>query len=241
MEQPLNPRIQSQDLMLILMLVCLYAHHGLAGEFSLCNSKATSKQALLLHADGKKHRAKARAFHAGKQPKQIEEKVQETVPLDGLVTASGIVSKGLEDEKAQDRATLDGLKSEDGVLPSEKKRKLDVSDSDGNVKKVKGDAVRVETDGELKEVKPNGTKNDKELGGHTEKKIKWKKLIKAALKSNPDGGMKLRKLKNQVQRLLQESGEVVDQDELGNIVEQKVSSNSRFTLDGKFVRLAAKA
>ncbi|KAL0345061.1 UNVERIFIED_CONTAM: UBP1-associated proteins 1C [Sesamum radiatum] len=34
---------------------------------SLCNTKATSKQALLLHADGKKHRAKARAFHAAKQ------------------------------------------------------------------------------------------------------------------------------------------------------------------------------
>ena len=34
---------------------------------SLCNTKATSKQTLLLHADGKKHRAKARAFHASKQ------------------------------------------------------------------------------------------------------------------------------------------------------------------------------
>ncbi|KAL6496497.1 hypothetical protein OROGR_029755 [Orobanche gracilis] len=35
--------------------------------FSLCNTKTTSKQTLLLHADGKKHRAKARAFHSSKQ------------------------------------------------------------------------------------------------------------------------------------------------------------------------------
>ncbi|KAK2431862.1 UBP1-associated protein 1C [Trifolium repens] len=35
---------------------------------SLCNTKATSKQALLLHAEGKKHGAKARAFHALQQP-----------------------------------------------------------------------------------------------------------------------------------------------------------------------------
>ncbi|XP_052487357.1 UBP1-associated proteins 1C-like [Gossypium raimondii] len=35
---------------------------------SLCNTKVTSQQTLLLHAEGKKHRAKARAFHA-KQPK----------------------------------------------------------------------------------------------------------------------------------------------------------------------------
>ncbi|CAN1147961.1 UBP1-associated proteins 1C [Linum perenne] len=206
---------------------------------SLCNTKATSKQALLLHAGGKKHRAKARAFHAGKQPKQVEE--------NGQFTGNGIVPKALEEQKTQDRATSDGLKLEDVFLPSEKKRKLDVSDSDGNVKKVKGDVTQVgsvkieEIDGELKNVKPDGTKDDEELEGDNEKNINWKKLIKAALKSNPDGGMKLRKLKKQVQRLLQESGKVVDQDEMFKILEQKVTSNSRFTLNGKYVRLVAKA
>ncbi|XP_048490767.1 UBP1-associated proteins 1C isoform X2 [Beta vulgaris subsp. vulgaris] len=40
---------------------------------SLCNTKATSQQALLLHGDGKKHRAKVRAFTAKQQPNPPEE------------------------------------------------------------------------------------------------------------------------------------------------------------------------
>ncbi|KAK2973714.1 hypothetical protein RJ640_021545 [Escallonia rubra] len=41
---------------------------------SLCDTSATSRQTLLLHAEGKKHKAKARGFHASKQqPKQTEE------------------------------------------------------------------------------------------------------------------------------------------------------------------------
>jgi cell growth-regulating nucleolar protein len=34
---------------------------------SLCNTTTTSQQTLLLHADGKKHRAKAKAFHASQK------------------------------------------------------------------------------------------------------------------------------------------------------------------------------
>ncbi|CAH2073836.1 unnamed protein product [Thlaspi arvense] len=34
---------------------------------SLCNTKATSQQTLLAHADGKEHRGKAKAFHAKQQ------------------------------------------------------------------------------------------------------------------------------------------------------------------------------
>ncbi|MBA0866588.1 hypothetical protein Goshw_022580, partial [Gossypium schwendimanii] len=48
--------------------------------FSLCNTKVTSQQTLLLHAEGKKHRAKARAFHA-KQPEQMEASALDTKAL----------------------------------------------------------------------------------------------------------------------------------------------------------------
>ncbi|MBA0622288.1 hypothetical protein Godav_007845, partial [Gossypium davidsonii] len=47
---------------------------------SLCNTKVTSQQTLLLHAEGKKHRAKARAFHA-KQPEQTEASALDTKAL----------------------------------------------------------------------------------------------------------------------------------------------------------------
>ncbi|CAI0387779.1 unnamed protein product [Linum tenue] len=222
---------------------------------SLCNTQATSKQALLLHADGKKHRAKARAFHAGRQPKQTEDVVQGIIPIDCTVTENGSGEK-----PTSDGANTDG-KLEDGVLPSDKKRKLDVLDNNGDVcvKMGKGDSkaetpsdvVQVgsvnacETDGKSKKVKRNEMRTDRKLESlspeeHTENKIKWKKLIKAALKSNPDGAMKLKKLEKHVKKLLQESGKGVDQDELGNILQQKVNSNSRFTIDGKNVRLVAR-
>ncbi|CAL1413956.1 unnamed protein product [Linum trigynum] len=203
---------------------------------SLCNTKATSKQALLLHADGKKHRAKARAFHAGRQPKQTEDVVKESTPIGCNATGNGSGEKA-----ASDGADTDG-KLEDGLLPSEKKRKLDVADTIGNVsvKKAKG-----ETDGKSKKVEQNGTTTDKKLESvspeeHTENKIKWKKLIKAALKSNPDGAMKMKKLEKHVKKLIQESGKGVDEDELGNILQQKINSNSRFTIDGKYVKLVAR-
>ncbi|MBA0835719.1 hypothetical protein Goarm_007984, partial [Gossypium armourianum] len=46
----------------------------------LCNTKVTSQQTLLLHAEGKKHRAKARAFHA-KQSEQMEASALDTKAL----------------------------------------------------------------------------------------------------------------------------------------------------------------
>ncbi|KAK1312504.1 hypothetical protein QJS10_CPA07g01007 [Acorus calamus] len=47
---------------------------------SLCKTKATSQQTLLLHADGKKHRAKAKAFQASQQkPDQAEETAKASI------------------------------------------------------------------------------------------------------------------------------------------------------------------
>ncbi|KAF2297554.1 hypothetical protein GH714_038690 [Hevea brasiliensis] len=68
----------------------------------LCNTKATSKQTLLLHGDGKKHRAKARAFHAAK--------LQQT----------------RQTESAQDKTAMNGTPqmNPDGVLKMKKLKKL---------------------------------------------------------------------------------------------------------------------
>jgi hypothetical protein len=65
---------------------------------SLCNTKATSKQALLLHAEGKKHWAKARAFHASQQPPvQTDKPAPEA--KDAVETASNSTAK--DDKNAE--------------------------------------------------------------------------------------------------------------------------------------------
>ncbi|CBI27867.3 unnamed protein product, partial [Vitis vinifera] len=182
---------------------------------SLCNTKATSKQALLLHADGKKHRAKARAFHAANEPKQKEESTQN----------------------------------------GNKKRKLDASDNNGDRKKVGGDAsgelgngevIQVEraeaeeTVLQVKKAKHDVSKEPSSMKEDTKKKIKWKKLITSALKSNPDGVLKMRKLRKLVIKALEESGITDDETQLSEKLEHKINSSSRFTVDNKYVRLAAK-
>lgn len=140
---------------------------------SLCNTKATSKQTLLLHADGKKHRAKAKAFHHANQPaKQSEE------------TANGGGDDCLADTNGPDAANR---KSEtmNGYL--EKKRKHDDSESDGHGEK--GDGLKGEKmESQVKKVKKNVVKDNKAIEADSmkdedKKKINWKKLIKSALQS----------------------------------------------------------
>ncbi|CAI9286109.1 unnamed protein product [Lactuca saligna] len=135
---------------------------------SLCNTSATSKQTLLSHADGKKHRAKARAFHASKQPPK---------------------------------------ETEEQPTPNN-------------------------------EEEPKKVKCKKEDG---EKRIKWKKIITSVLKSNPDGNMKMRKLRTQVLKTLKESGSTVDENELVETLEHKINSSSKFAVNGKYVQLATKS
>lgn len=171
---------------------------------SLCNTSATSKQTLLLHADGKKHRAKARAFHASKQPpKETEE--QPTPNIES--------------------------KSENGeeTLTSEsKKRKLEALEKNGEVVH----------DANVESEEPKKVKCKKEDG---EKRIKWKKIITTVLKSNPDGNMKMRKLRTQVLKTVRESGSTIDEKELVDTLEHKINSSSKFAVDGKYVQLAAKS
>lgn len=227
---------------------------------SLCNTKATSKQALLLHADGKKHRAKARAFHAANEPKQKEESTQNgNVSTENISKDESIGDKNVEEAKMQDppqMATVhDSLETENENLASKKKRKLDASDNNGDRKRVGGDAsgelgngevIQVEraeaeeTVLQVKKTKHDASKEPSSMKEDTKKKIKWKKLITSALKSNPDGVLKMRKLRKLVIKALEESGITDDETQLSEKLEHKINSSSRFTVDNKYVRLAAK-
>ncbi|XP_031254225.1 UBP1-associated proteins 1C-like [Pistacia vera] len=228
---------------------------------SLCNTKATSRQTLLLHADGKKHRAKARAHHAANQPKQSEEAPDMKLSMEN--TAKGEVSnnKHVEEPKVQDFHKDETMhintETVDVNLPSSKKRKHHASENDGTRKKAGSEASAEAGNGEviqaeeaersLKKVKNNVLKEDKlaecistNISENCKTQIKWKKLIKSALKTHSDGVVKLKKLKKLVLKSLQESGVQGDKTQLNNMLEQKINSSSRFTVDGKYVRLVAK-
>uniref|UniRef100_A0A5B7BB12 U1-type domain-containing protein n=1 Tax=Davidia involucrata TaxID=16924 RepID=A0A5B7BB12_DAVIN len=234
---------------------------------SLCNTKATSQQALLLHAEGKKHRAKARAFHAAKkQPKHTEESTPSSKVSTENTTKDELPgNKDSEEPQERDQPKLapvnNSSKAENGNLPSSKKRKHDASENNGKRKKVEGDtsvelgngeviqferAEAEETENKVKKAKQSVSKEEKMVESNStredsKKKIKWKKLITSVLKNNPDGVLKMRKLRKLVLQTLQEYGITEDETQLSNMLEHKVNSSSRFTVDGKYVHLVAKS
>ncbi|XP_050220544.1 UBP1-associated proteins 1C [Mercurialis annua] len=217
---------------------------------SLCNTKATSKQALLIHADGKKHRAKARAIHAAKQQQDqptIDSTATETT-LNGESHGNGHV----KEQTVQDTpATHDNSGTDNSKLQSEKKRKLD--DSESNGKNTSGDALEETNQGmiqeenakadgkgsQLKKAKHNGLEDSKVVDSGV-KNIKLKKLIKSTLKTNPDGVLKMKKLKKIAVKSLRESGKTEDETQLNDMIEQKINTSSRFRVDNKYVHLVAK-
>ncbi|WVZ69941.1 hypothetical protein U9M48_018654 [Paspalum notatum var. saurae] len=196
---------------------------------SLCKTTTTSKQTLLLHADGKKHRAKAKAFHAS------QKQANETEQTPDVKETGAVPTK----ESAQEN----GGKSGDSERDDEK---------DAGKRKRMGDTTIEE---------PNNTKrqhlaslgtgeviqseNGKSASGadckNTEKqKIKWKKIITRTLKTNPDGVMKLKKLQKLVAKELQGCGVSEDKEGLRVTLMDKISSSSKFSVDGKHVRLVSK-
>lgn len=183
---------------------------------SLCNTSATSKQTLLLHADGKKHRAKARAFHASKQPpKDSEGPTPNTEANTENLTKSDLPV------------------NEDSNNASEsKKRKLESSENNGELGN--GEVIQ---DASPESEKTKKVKRNKE---DSEKKIKWKKIITGVLKTNADGTLKMRKLRTQVLKTLRESGLTIDENQLFDTLEQKINSSSKFAINGKYVQLVAK-
>ncbi|XVE70655.1 hypothetical protein DITRI_Ditri10aG0088400 [Diplodiscus trichospermus] len=166
---------------------------------SLCNTKATSQQTLLLHADGKKHRGKARAFHAKRQPKQMEESASDTkVSTENKVNGEVPENKSNEEAKSQDPSKDSHVQinseTANGDLSSKKKRKLDVSArNDSSEEAGNGGVIQMEVEKsddskrKSKKSKHHVVKEEKAECASTKednkKKIKWKKLIKAGLKS----------------------------------------------------------
>lgn len=171
---------------------------------SLCNTQATSKQTLLLHADGKKHRAKARAYHASqKQSSQNEE------PTPGEKEAVGDDQKEAEANGSNKVLESDVQKNPDVPVTEGKKeshtrkRKVEASE-DGVCNKneeknacefTNGEVIQAEHS-EVSERKSKKKKHADESSnckdhvvkeGHTveasQGKIKWKKLVTSTLKS----------------------------------------------------------
>ncbi|KAK6151984.1 hypothetical protein DH2020_014619 [Rehmannia glutinosa] len=224
---------------------------------SLCNTKATSKQTLLLHADGKKHRAKARAFHAAKQ--QPNDTAETKSSTENNAKDEVPENQGTGESRDQNSSKVsplhDGSGVEDKALESNKKRKLEASENGGAQHKTGGDISAELGNGEviqitgtetevtkgLKKAKHSATQEDANTDA-AKKKIKWKRLITSALKSvctlNQDGAMKIKKLGKFVVKSLKESGYTEDKNQVSEMVEQKINSSSRFIVDGKYVRLA---
>ncbi|KAJ9183782.1 hypothetical protein P3X46_007593 [Hevea brasiliensis] len=151
----------------------------------------------------------------------------------------------MEEQKVQDLPKCDRLsansETETGKLQTNKKRKLDESGSDGTGQKTGGDATdkigngvfQVEgakaEDSQLKKAKHNGLKDYKVVESvskkqDSKKKMKLKKLIKSALRTNPDGFLKMKKLKKLVLKSLQESGMTEGETQISGMLEQKVRS-----------------
>ncbi|XP_027073011.1 uncharacterized protein [Coffea arabica] len=232
---------------------------------SLCNTNVTSQQTLLLHAEGKKHIAKAKAFHAAKQPKQSEGNLLESdVPAEN--NAKNEAVEATEEEKEQKPSNTIAAKKDNSVAENDnlqlsKKRKLKVSenvdarqipvvdmpDESGN-----GEIIHVR-ETKMKKLKEKDKKDEEVVSEDKKsvnpspkneddkKKIKWKKLITSSLKSNPDGSLKFKKLIKLVLKSLKESGSIVEESRVAEILQQKINSSSRFDIDGKYVRLAVKS
>ncbi|PQQ02665.1 UBP1-associated proteins 1C [Prunus yedoensis var. nudiflora] len=220
---------------------------GLSKRFpwfcSLCNTKATSEQTLLLHAEGKKHRARARAIHAAKQqPKQPEESALDTKPTPE--------NKQIEEPKLQDasRVSAEQNSSEagNGTMLSEKKRKLDASKIDESRKKTRdntSDEViqsgKTEANGKESQLETDKLVESSSAKNESNMKIKWKKLITSTLKSN-DGVLKMSKLKKFVLKAIEELGITDDEAKLSDMLDHKINSSSRFKVENKHVHLVAK-
>lgn len=220
---------------------------GLSKHFpwfcSLCNTKATSEQTLLLHAEGKKHRARARAIHAAKQqPKQPEESALDTKPTPE--------NKQIEETKLQDASRVNAEQNSseagNGTLLSEKKRKLDASKNDESRKKTRdntSDEViqsgKTEANGKESQLEKDKLVESSSAKNESNMKIKWKKLITSTLKSN-DGVLKMRNLKKLVLKAIEELGITDDEAKLSDMLDHKINSSSRFKVENKHVHLVAK-
>ncbi|XP_078169001.1 zinc ion binding protein isoform X2 [Carex rostrata] len=192
---------------------------------SLCNTTTTSQQTLLLHADGKKHRAKARAFHAKNQPAggTQESNSVPVSPVDAPVSQTGEIN------------TANGQNHSNGDLKGEER----------SVKRKREDQKTEEQNGQVVEAEKVDNKFEKKKKVKVAKEdvdneIKWKKIITSILKSKADGAMKIKKLQKEVVKSLRERGITKDKDQLHDELISKISSSSRFLVEDKYVKLVVK-
>uniref|UniRef100_A0A1D1XRN8 Uncharacterized protein C16C10.8 n=1 Tax=Anthurium amnicola TaxID=1678845 RepID=A0A1D1XRN8_9ARAE len=224
---------------------------------SLCNTTTTSKQTLLLHADGKKHRAKAKAFHATqKQAKQPEESAPNKDSINGIPTVDSIQTNNIENlGNDMQRDTYAAVEEVD-VL--KKKRKTGISKHTDAGNQVDGENGTDIADGEVIQSNEGEEKNNKKrkkraesisqtedhqaANGHAKEvsgqKIKWKKLAISILNANSDGVLKVKRLQKLVIKALLDSGVTEDKEQLKNKLMDKISASSRFVIDGKHIHLA---
>ncbi|RRT74978.1 hypothetical protein B296_00031737 [Ensete ventricosum] len=177
---------------------CRYSFFCWISIYSLCNTNTTSKQTLLLHADGKKHRAKARAFHATqKQSTQTVEPTSNTEIADGKPPAKSIESNGfLKTDESKDELNeavklVAEVENESSV---KRKRNNEIiedfaKDSEKNVYDLSnGEVIQAREIGA--EGRPNKKKHvedhhDKQYHGKefSQHKVRWKKLVTSTLKT----------------------------------------------------------
>lgn len=207
---------------------------------SLCNTTTTSKQTLLGHADGRKHRAKAKAYHASRKQENVSEQAPDDKEIGGapateppqLNDGKGADSETNVDKDAVKRKRTDSVALEE--TDNAKRQNLsnlktvEVVQSENGELKTKSMSAAIEV--------VNGTNHQ----DTKKQKIKWKKIITKILETNPDGVMKLKKLQKLVSRELLECGMSEDNEQLHTLLTEKIASSSRFSVDGKNIRLVSK-
>ncbi|VAH61286.1 unnamed protein product [Triticum turgidum subsp. durum] len=208
----------------------------------LCNTTTTSKQTLLGHADGRKHRAKAKAFHASQKQENGAEQTPSDKETGGAPTTA---STELNDGKG-----ADGERDADKDVVKRKRTDSTTSEEPDNAKRQilsnlkTGEAIQSENgEAELK-TKSKSAAEELVIGANHQdikkQKIKWKKIITKILETNLDGAMKLKKLQKLVIREVLECGLLKDKEQLHALLMDKIASSSRFSVDGKNIRLVAK-
>ncbi|RZS08493.1 hypothetical protein BHM03_00039471 [Ensete ventricosum] len=235
---------------------CRYSFFCWISIYSLCNTNTTSKQTLLLHADGKKHRAKARAFHAAqKQSTQTVEPTSNTEIADGKPPAKSIESNGFpktdesKDELNEAVKLVAKVENESSV---KRKRNNEViedfaKDNEKNVHDLSNGEViqarEIGTEGRPNKKKHVEDHHDKQYHGKefSQHKVKWKKLVTSTLKTNPDLTMKIKKLQKIVIKMVKESGVTEDEAQLREMLMDKINSSSRFMVNNKKIQLVTKA
>uniref|UniRef100_A0A453EYU2 U1-type domain-containing protein n=1 Tax=Aegilops tauschii subsp. strangulata TaxID=200361 RepID=A0A453EYU2_AEGTS len=152
---------------------------------SLCNTTTTSKQTLLGHADGRKHRAKAKAFHASQKQEDGAEQTPSDKETGGAPTTASTElndGKGADSERDADkdvvkRKRTDSTTSEE---PDNAKRQ-----NSSNLKT--GEAIQSENgEAELKTKSKSAAEELVNGANHQDikkQKIKWKKIITKILET----------------------------------------------------------